>query len=316
MAVTLGPGSYLVNASLEYGSDKCHVLIGRYCSLGHRLIFEVGLNHNYQQVTTYPFDDLFNQDKERLNHADEVNSYQVVIGNDVWIGCDVTIMGGVRIGNGAVIGAGAVVAKDIPPYAIVVGNPAKVIKYRFSEKIICKLQKIKWWNWPEEVIKERLSLMKNVKDFVEKFYVAETSSIDRDVVSELRDLRRDGFLICYFIPDFTAKTPVWEDVLKQYLQKYKMGDKIALVLSLPQAEFSTELNQICEMIAAKGEQAPLVLSHESDNEIFLDVLSHVNYFITNREDASSQCIDYACDYGVEIVSGLEYDIFKEIVNVC
>ena len=78
-------------------------------------------------------------------------------------------MGGVRIGNGAVIGARAVVAKNVPPYAVAVGNPACVIKYRFPQEIIDKLQKIKWWNWSDEKILSLLSELKDVRRFVDKF---------------------------------------------------------------------------------------------------------------------------------------------------
>ena len=138
---TLGRRSYLVNGSMEYGSRDCHVLVGKYCALGHRLVFEIGLNHDYHGVTTYPFEDVLQNDDDTLNHAERVNRNQIIIGNDVWIGCDVTLLGGVRIGNGAVIGAGAVVAKDVPPYAIVVGNPAQVIKYRFLKEIIDSCRK-------------------------------------------------------------------------------------------------------------------------------------------------------------------------------
>ena len=120
---TLGRRSYLVNGSMEYGSRDCHVLVGKYCALGHRLVFEIGLNHDYHGVTTYPFEDVLQNDDDTLNHAERVNRNQIIIG------------------NGAVIGAGAVVAKDVPPYAIVVGNPAQVIKHRFLKEIIDSCRK-------------------------------------------------------------------------------------------------------------------------------------------------------------------------------
>jgi serine acetyltransferase len=94
----------------------------------------------------------------------------ITIGNDVWIGAKSTIMSGVKIGHGAVIGSGSVVAKDVPPYAIVVGNPAKVIKYRFDEQQIKDLQNIAWWNWDESKIKEESMILwsKDINYFIEK----------------------------------------------------------------------------------------------------------------------------------------------------
>ena len=97
---------------------------------------------------------------------------KVSIGNDVWIGCNAIIKKGIKIGNGAVIGAGSVVTKDVPAYAIVVGNPGKIIKYRFEDSIIKELKEIKWWNWSiEEITKksnEILSLKgKNSKNYEE-----------------------------------------------------------------------------------------------------------------------------------------------------
>lgn len=309
-AVTLGPGSYFVNGNLEFGSLECHVLIGRYSSLGHRLIFEVGLNHDYHQVTAYPFADLIKKDGQ--NHADSVNRCQVVIGNDVWIGCDVTIMGGVHIGNGAVIGAGAVIAKNVPPYAVVVGNPAKVIKYRFPENIIEKLQKIKWWNWPEDKIKNTIDEMKTPDVFVEKFNPKTNINVLTEAAVELQGLRQDGYEIFCFAVDFSDKKPVWEKVISQYLNKYTLADKKALLLEVsPKDMESKEMQEIYLMLQQAGENAPLIMSHNTKDEIPVDVLSSIDIFITNKEDISSQYIDYATDYGVELLFGTDAIIFKD-----
>jgi serine acetyltransferase len=92
----------------------------------------------------------------------------IVIENDVWIGAKSTIMSGVKIGNGAVIGATTTVTKDVPPYAIVVGNPGKIVKYRFTEKQIELLLKISWWDWNEDKIKKEFQNLwsPNINDFI------------------------------------------------------------------------------------------------------------------------------------------------------
>lgn len=125
------------------------VTIGNYCSIADRVVFIAGGEHDKDWVSTYPF-------IERLKLENLVKFKKprfkgnISIGNDVWIGHGATILSGVSIGDGAVVGAMSVVTKDVPPYAIVVGSPAKVIKYRFTESQIEKLMKIQWWNYSED----------------------------------------------------------------------------------------------------------------------------------------------------------------------
>ena len=149
--LTVGRGSYAVDLSINFFIFNPHALIGRFCSIAEDIHFLIGGNHPYKNVSSFPFD-VIDVVKKIFDTAEPIcckrpNPSQIIVGHDVWIGRGVTIMGGVKIGNGAVIGAGAVVAKNIPPYAIAVGNPARVIKYRFDEETIRKLLAVKWWNW-------------------------------------------------------------------------------------------------------------------------------------------------------------------------
>ncbi len=315
--VTAGPGSYLVSGSLEYGNEGCHVLIGRYSSLAHRITFEVGYNHDYHRVTTYPFDDLSSTDKQ--NHADKVNKNQVIVGNDVWLGCDVTIMGGVRIGNGAVIGAGAVVAKDIPPYAVVVGNPARVIKYRFSDEIIDKLQKIKWWNWEKQKIQSNFSLMEDVEAFCDKFYPeVEDNIVSSKVSEELANLHYAGWKLYLLSADFTGNFPVWKSVINQYIDYFTADDKVALLLEVSSGDEAIKgLDEIRTQLSLAGDSAPLISSYQKCTEgISFEVLPYVDCYITNRDDISSQYVDYAVNYGVNVISGLDKYIFEKERGKC
>lgn len=125
-------------------------VMGSFCSLAPSIDIG-GKNHNYKRVTTLTetrFRQLINSEKPHYPSPETFTK----IGNDVWIASRVNILRNVTVGDGACIGAGAVVTKDVPPYAIVAGVPAKVIKYRFEEKFVEELLKIKWWNWPREVI--------------------------------------------------------------------------------------------------------------------------------------------------------------------
>ena len=304
---TLGRRSYLVGGSIEYGNRDCHLLVGRYCALGHRLVFEIGLNHDYHGVTTYPFEDVLQKGDGTLNHARGVNRNQIIIGNDVWIGCDVTLLGGVRIGNGAVIGARAVVAKDVPPYAVVVGNPARVIKYRFSQEIIGKLQKIKWWNWPDEKILSLLPELKDVRRFVDRF-LEEAKADDEaaEMTDSMKELQTQGYTIRYCIADLDEPAQVWQRVFDGYLQAYRCEDKTALLFGIRRGRgTAAALSYMQEKLAAMGEVAPLVLTHPLGVEMSVPVLQQADCLITTKEGISSEAVDYASDAGLRIVYGLD-----------
>jgi acetyltransferase-like isoleucine patch superfamily enzyme len=148
--------------SYSYVGSKTELIcadIGKFCSIAHRCFIGLG-NHSLNHISTSP---IFTAIKNATGHSwVNTNTFQefkrVSIGNDVWIGIGVIVMGGVRIGNGAIIGAGSIVTKDIPDYAIAVGVPAKIIKYRFEPHIIDKLIKMKWWDFPEEKLRKNLKL--------------------------------------------------------------------------------------------------------------------------------------------------------------
>ncbi len=155
----LGNGATFLNSSMGYGSyvsDHSFIkntVIGRYTCIATDVITVAG-NHPINMVSVHPAFyskaqklSYVNKDKfQEFSYIDRSKKTSVIIGNDVWIGTRVTILEGVRIGDGVVIAAGALVNKDIPPYAVVGGVPARVIKYRFAEDIIYKLLNIKWWD--------------------------------------------------------------------------------------------------------------------------------------------------------------------------
>lgn len=148
--------------SYSYIGPRSHIVfanIGKFCSIASDCY--IGLpSHSLNHISTSP---IFTTKKNgtgsswtSLNTFEE--HHRVILGNDVWIGTRAIIMSGLKIGNGAIIGAGAIVTKDIPDYAIAVGVPAKVIRYRFDKPIIEKLLEIKWWNMPDKELKMNIGI--------------------------------------------------------------------------------------------------------------------------------------------------------------
>ena len=147
------------NVLYHYPINKDRLIIGKFCSIacGAKFLFN-SANHKMTSLSTYTFPLFFEEwglKKENVAQAWDQKG-DIMIGNDVWIGYEAVILSGVTIGDGAVIGCRAVVTKDIPPYTIVGGVPAKPIRKRFDEETIKELQKIKWWDWPEEKITEKI----------------------------------------------------------------------------------------------------------------------------------------------------------------
>jgi acetyltransferase-like isoleucine patch superfamily enzyme len=161
------------NVNIISWSDQYHIHVGKYTSIGRDCNFFLHANHRPDWVTTSsqlwgPVTPEIADMHMSMGHP--ACKGDIVIGNDVWIGAKSTIMSGVKIGHGAIIGSTATIAKDVPPYAIVVGNPSKVVKYRFSEKQIESLLKISWWDWTEDRIKtEAMDLWSdNIDNFIDK----------------------------------------------------------------------------------------------------------------------------------------------------
>ena len=161
---TMGDYSYIGR-----NSRLIHADIGKFCSIAGETKIGMG-THTLDKISTSP---IFTEAKNGTKHSwvkvSAVNPFKrVKVGNDVWIGVRTMVMGGVTIGDGAVIGAGSIVTKDIPPYAVVAGVPAKVIRYRFPQEQIDALLANPWWNLPEEHLREQIELFQSSENIEEK----------------------------------------------------------------------------------------------------------------------------------------------------
>ncbi|MCB7305925.1 CatB-related O-acetyltransferase [Bariatricus massiliensis] len=152
------------NVLYHYPINHDKLRIGRFCSIacGAKFLFN-SANHTLSSLSTYPFPLFFEEwdlDKKDVANAWD-NKGDINIGNDVWIGYEAVVLAGVTIGDGAIIGTRAVVTKDVPPYTIVGGVPAKPVKKRFPEEVISALLEIQWWKWPRERIAENIGAIQS-----------------------------------------------------------------------------------------------------------------------------------------------------------
>jgi chloramphenicol O-acetyltransferase type B len=156
----VGDHTYGEITVLQYGHTDLKMIVGRYCSVAWGVTVMLNGNHRSDWVTTYPFTGL----NEKYPEAAHIEGHprgngDVRIGNDVWLGRCSAVLSGVTIGDGAIVGAYALVTRDVPPYAIVGGNPAEIIRYRFSREHIDRLLKVAWWNWPDEIVRRMIPLL-------------------------------------------------------------------------------------------------------------------------------------------------------------
>lgn len=177
----IGENSEIATSSIGLGTyvaDKSvikYAIIGKFCSVGSNVQTGLGVHPSRLFVSTHPaffstykqagFSFVENNLFEEQTFIDSQRKYVVEIGNDVWVGNNVIILDGLKVGDGAIIATGSVVMKDVLPYAIVGGNPAKVIGFRFSEQQIEKMLEIKWWDWDFQKIQSKSSLFSNIKSF-------------------------------------------------------------------------------------------------------------------------------------------------------
>lgn len=154
------------NPTIMHWGEPTHLYLGKFTSIAGEVTIFLGGNHRVDWVTTYPFSVLF---KDVWPEAAKIEGHptsngDVIIGNDVWIGFGSTILSGITVGDGAVIAANSLVTKNVPPYAIVGGNPAKLIKYRFDDQTIQRLLELAWWDWPLDKIRAHILQLSNTPE--------------------------------------------------------------------------------------------------------------------------------------------------------
>ena len=285
--------------------------IGSHTSIASEVRFIIDNNHDYNSVYMGLIEEFKGEGEGREKNGQidrrTRRKGQILIGSDVWIGDRATIMSGVTINNGAVVAAGAVVTKDVPPYAIVGGNPAKVIKYRFPADVIDKFQKIRWWYWDSrQILAAKQDLQGEPADFVNK-YSASVTLYPRKSRRYIPDAGAEDILYLYPVDVRFDAHPIYPNVLRSFRSKKPLPNE-KLVLCY---EAGTDEDVRVKQVLENGYQ------DLTDNLLLLPVdfsqmeavMSEVDYYITNRKMQTVQWWDYATTYGVKMLSGVDIPVF-------
>ena len=301
--LTIGPHSYVEQIQIDIGiEERSHILIGKFCSISLDVVFEIGQNHPMYSASTYPFRAI-----PPLAPGIIDNHYHIILGNDVWVGRGAMFLSGVRVGNGAIIGAGAVVRKDVPPYAIVIGNPARIVKYRFSKKTIAQFQRIKWWNWPFEKILEHIDEMDNGEVFAEH-YDRELPETQTDATDTLKKQRAKGKTIFSYTIDPKDTKPTWEGVVDQYLFNFNKYTEAILVLRALSGSEEI-LRQIKEKLSSSRDNAlhPEVFLYNDDDITSMELMRYTDVYLVGASPHHIYDMDWVDNFGIVVRSAFDFD---------
>ncbi|MCR5671747.1 MAG: CatB-related O-acetyltransferase [Butyrivibrio sp.] len=316
----VGRGGYTGDVRLEaflIGYEVRHLLyIGRYVSIGGKFVVFSDSDHDYRSVYTgcipeYAQDDVNIRVKWGQATGHIVRKGMTVIGDDVWIGDGVTVMASVTIGSGAVIGAGSVVTKDVPPYTIWAGNPARQVGTRFPEDVADKLMKISWWEFDKEKLAAiREDMQGEVSNFADKYY--DDAKVRFDRFAGLKEHEPGIKCNVTAFLDISTDFPTFIEVVESFYREERGTDNKLFLYYHPGNE------KECDTIAVIREKikgAPDVCNieicgiDEADEEA---AIAKADYFVVGRDVKNIDRIGYAQKYGVKLISGVDMPMFRKL----
>jgi glycosyltransferase family protein len=312
--LNIGRDSYIGGAVANFYLDENMLIynlqIGRYCSLAEDIHFIIDMNHDYKKVcqgliSGVPY------------HRPELTKRkgQIIIMNDCWIGENVTILSGVTIGNGAVVAANAVVTSDVPAYAIVAGNPAKVIGYRFTKEQIDALQLIRWWNWSADKVAANADLLYgDIDTFINTHLANARQKLSNIIPANTMPIEKQNSgeeKIFLYIPDFEQDYPTYPRVIESFIQSYS-NTNYELLLYVQEDEFLDEKLALLDTIFNKYEEANCYINLFIGNvEDKRSLFCQVDCYITNRNKDNVYHMDLADLFGLPVISSVDLPIFEE-----
>ena len=311
--MSIDTDSYIVGAKLEtslnfHVTDEVHNLqIGKYSSLAEDILFLMDVDKDYRQVCMGALSAFQGRDfKTKMNRR---RKGQIIIQNDCWIANGVTIMSGVTVHNGAIIAARSVVTKDVPPYAIVAGNPAKVIKYRFDKQQIQDLQQIAWWDWSQDKIKENAELFHHdVSEFISKHIEEAKREFGNALPSASANI--SGAQRTYlFIPDFYEPYPIYEKVIGEFARSFN-GRNVGIVIYIRKDNRAEANVSKIHNILEKYDDCDFLVNIFSEKvEDERSLFKTADYYITTRTKENVQRTCFADLCNTKCISGVDIPVF-------
>lgn len=311
--LTIGRGSYITGTDVDAAEDEnliYNIQIGRYTSIANHVTLLVDLNHDYKRVCQGRIPGVPYQRPKLTKRKG-----QIVIMNDCWIGDGVTILSGVTIGNGAVVAAGSVVSKDVPPYAIVAGNPAKVIGYRFEKKQIEALLLIRWWNWTKDKVCEASELLLgDIDAFIAEYLPGAKDELAGIPMLDIcpMDKKYDGVdRRLLYIPDFEQDYPTYPRVIDAFVRSYANTNYELLLYVREDACLQEKLDKLDEIFAQYEDEdcyVNLYVGQVADERSFF---GQCDAYVTNRSLDNVQHMDMAYLYGIPVISSVDMPLFCE-----